>query len=88
MFSLFFSKIKLYDEATFVKANKSGLGVVVRNNHGLVIASLAQQLPSTYQAVEIETLAATRALEFALEIGVDRDIVKCDSETVVKALVT
>ena len=71
----------MYDEATFVKANKSGIGFVVRNNHGLIIASRPQQLRSAYQAVEIEAHAATRGLEFALEIGFNRAMVEGDRDS-------
>ncbi|KAK9998808.1 hypothetical protein SO802_018411 [Lithocarpus litseifolius] len=39
-------------------------------------------LLSAYQVVEIEALAATRALEFALEVGVNHAIVEGDSEIV------
>ena len=38
--------------------------------------------------MEIEALAATWALEFALEVGVNHAIVKWDLEVVVKALAT
>ena len=66
--------------------NKFGIGVVVCNSHGLVIASLAQQLPQAYKAIEIESLATTRALELGLEIGLDRVIVEGDSNVTMKAL--
>ena len=66
--------------------NKSGIGVVVCNSHGLVIASLAQQLPQAYKAIEIESLATTRALELGLEIGLDRVIVEGYSDVTIKAL--
>ena len=66
--------------------NKFGIGVVVCNSHGLVIASLAQQLPQAYKAIEIESLVATRALELGLEIGLDRVIMKGDSNVTMKAL--
>ena len=64
------------------------MGVVIRdnNNNGLVITSLIQQLLLAYQAVDIEALAAIRALEFALEVSINRAIVEGDSEVVVKAL--
>ena len=68
--------------------NKSGIGVVVRNSHGLVIASLAQQLPQAYKVVEIKSLATARALELGLEIGLDRVIVEGDSDVTFKALAT
>ena len=59
---------------------------MIRNNLGLVIASLVQQLPQAYQAVEVEAMAACRAMEFGREIGVAKVIVEGDSATVVNAL--
>ena len=75
-----------YDGAVFPDENRSGVGVMIRNNLGLVIASLVQQLPQAYQAVEVEAMAACRAMEFGREIGVAKVIVEGDSATVVKAL--
>ena len=39
-----------------------------------------------YQLVEVETIAACRAVEFGSEIGVDCAIVEGDLELIVKAL--
>ena len=51
-----------------------------------VITSLAQRLSQAYKAIEVEAMAAIRALEFAGEIGVDRIMVEGDSTIVTKAL--
>ena len=59
-----------YDGATFDSENMSGIGVVIRDSQGSAVAALSQQLPRRYHAAEIETLVATRALEFALDIGI------------------
>ena len=59
-----------FDSDVFWNESKNGIGVVIQNQAGLVIASLSQQLLCAYQALEIEVLAAARALEFGLEIGV------------------
>ena len=67
---------------------RSSIGVIIRNNQGLVIASLTQKLPQAYQAIEIEPMAAIRALESGLEVGIDQAIVEGDSEIVVKTLVS
>ena len=77
-----------YDVAIFSNSNNSGIGVVIRNRKGLVIASLAQRLSQAYKAVEVEAMAAIRALEFAGEIGVDRIMVEGGSTIVTKALKT
>ena len=77
-----------FDGATFANVNKSGIGVVVRNSNGLVIASLAQQVPQSYKVVDIEALAAAWALELGLEICLDPVIVEGDSNVTMKALAT
>ena len=60
--------------------------MVVRNCNGEVMASLVQQLEQAFQLVEVEAIAACRAVEFGSEIGVDCAIVEGDSEVIVKAL--
>ena len=49
--------------------NSSCIGLTIQNSEGLAIASLAQRLKQAYKAVEIEAMAAIRALEFAAEIS-------------------
>ena len=51
-----------------------------------MIASLAQSLNQAFKAVEIEALAASRALELAADIGLDNVIVEGDSLVVTQAL--
>ncbi|XP_030937723.1 uncharacterized protein LOC115962976 [Quercus lobata] len=75
-----------YDGAVFSEVNKSGIGVVIRDSSGQVIAALVQQLSQAYQAVKVVAMAASKALEFGNEIGIDKEIVERDSDTVVKAL--
>ena len=60
--------------------------MVVRNCNGEVIASLMLQLEQAFQPLEVEAIAACRAVEFGSEIGVDCAIVEGDSEVLVKAL--
>ncbi|KAK7844539.1 hypothetical protein CFP56_010703 [Quercus suber] len=65
-----------YNGGIFAKENKLGIGVVVRDSNGLVIASMVQQFPQAYKAVEIEAMAASRASEFGLEIGIHQAILE------------
>ena len=58
-----------FDGATFAGEKCSGLGVMVQDNEGLVIAAMATCVPQFLQAIEIEALAANKALEFAQEMG-------------------
>ena len=52
--------------------NKFGIGVVIRNNQGLVITSLSKQLLQAYYLEKIEALAAAKALQFASVIGINQ----------------
>ena len=75
-----------YDAAISNAENKAGIGIVVRDYNGEVMASLIQQLEQAYQPMEVEAMAACKAVEFGSEIGVDCAIMKGDSEVIMKAL--
>ena len=75
-----------FDEATFVGAKCSSLGVIVRDKEGLVIATMATRVPQLLQAIEIEALVANKALEFAQEMGISDVILEGDSSLVMAAL--
>ena len=71
---------------TFSVENKSGIGVVIRDSSGLVIASCSKLLPQAYHASEVEALAAMQALVFAQEVGVSKAILEGDSAMLMKTL--
>nr|XP_023876693.1 uncharacterized protein LOC111989131 [Quercus suber] len=75
-----------FDGAVFSKENNSGIGVVVRNEQGLVLGSCSKRLLQAYSPIEIETMAAATALAFASELGVRRAVLEGDSLAVIKAL--
>ncbi|XP_030924605.1 uncharacterized protein LOC115951568 [Quercus lobata] len=75
-----------YDGAVLDEENKAGVGVVIRDCNGEVIASLIQQLDQAFQLVKVEAIAACRAVEFGNELGVGCAIVEGDSVVIVKAL--
>ena len=68
-----------YNRAIFEQQGKAGLGVVIRNSNGEVVASMSQlvQLPTTVS--QVEAMSARKATEFALEIGFDKIILEGDS---------
>ena len=76
-----------YDGAYFVEEEAAGIGVVVRNELGQVMASLAEKLIMPQTVEILEALAARRAMIFMEELGLCRVILEGDSETVVKALI-
>ena len=57
----------------------SGVGVVIRDNNGSVLASFSKKIPQAYKPDEIETLAAMIALSFQHELGFRRAILEGDS---------
>ena len=63
-----------------------GLGVVIRNEQGLIMASLTQQIHLPASVIEIEVLAAWRALELTLELGFDNIVLEGDSKIFFKSL--
>ena len=71
----------------FSNENKFGLGVVIRNNFGLVIASCSEKLSKAYTCEEIEALTAVKALSFALELGITKAVLEGDSLVVFKVLI-
>ena len=74
------------DEALCEADNTAGLGVVIRNEHGQVMASLSERilLPST--VLEVEALAAGRGLELAVETGFRNIVLESDSQILITAL--
>ena len=64
----------------------SGIGVVLRDERGSVLASLSQNIPQVCKPLDIETLAASRALKFATELGFNKVVLEGDCEVLMKAL--
>ena len=75
-----------FDGAFFVKENCAGVGAVIRNEQGLVMASLSQKIPLPFIVIEVEALAARRAVKFAAELGLDQIVLEGDSEILINTL--
>ncbi|KAL4626029.1 hypothetical protein ACB092_05G065900 [Castanea dentata] len=58
-----------FDGAVFSKENKSGIGVVISDDYGLVMALLAKQLPRVHSPLEIKALIVSTTLQFASNLG-------------------
>jgi ribonuclease HI len=58
-----------FDGALFKESNAGGIGVVIRDINGMVIAKLSQKIYGTHTVEMIEALAARRAILFAKEVG-------------------
>ena len=75
-----------FDEAYFTGDNKAGLGIIIRNDVGLVMAALTQQIPLLASVEMVEVLVARRALWFAMELGFHRLVVEGDSEVIINSI--
>ena len=75
-----------FDGEILEQENRAGLGVVIRNHDGMVMASLSEIIPLPSIVIEVETLAAQRVVEFALELGFDNIFLEGDSEVLIKLL--
>ena len=75
-----------FDGALFEKDQCAGIGVMMWNDQGLVMASLSQRIPLPFTVIEVEALAAHRAIEFAAEIGLDGVIMEGDSKVLINTL--
>ncbi|KAK9989426.1 hypothetical protein SO802_029665 [Lithocarpus litseifolius] len=73
-----------FDGATFPELGKAGLGVVVQNWEGNVMASLSEQAPLPFSPDIVEAMAAARAISFAQELGIRPFILEGDSEVVIE----
>ena len=75
-----------YDGAIFTDSDEAGLGVVIRNDSGLVIAVLSKKIriPCSVELVELQ--AVRKAVHFAAELGFHQVCLEGDSKIVFKAL--
>ena len=74
-----------YDEAVFEGSEEAGIGVIVRNDRGEVLAALSEKIPYLGSVVLVEVLAARRAIQFFMELGITQSIFEGDSKIVYKA---
>ena len=77
-----------FDSALFMKEQRAGIGVAIQNENGLIMVSSSQQIPLPGTVVEVEALATRKALELALDCGLDRVILEGDCEILMKTLQT
>nr|XP_023879227.1 uncharacterized protein LOC111991659 [Quercus suber] len=75
-----------FDGAVFQSKGEAGLGAIIRNDHGLVMAALTQVIPLPTSVETVEVLAARRALYFAQELGFDHIILEGDSDIAIRAM--
>ena len=75
-----------FDGAVFKERDRARIGVIIRDCHGLVMASMSQIIPLPLIVVELETLAVIKALEFATDLGLAPVVLEGDLEILTNAL--
>ncbi|XP_075649675.1 uncharacterized protein LOC142620145 [Castanea sativa] len=75
-----------FDGAVFVDTGEAGIGVVIRNEIGEVMAALSEKIALLPSVEILELLAARRAAVFAVELGFQNVIFEGDAEGVIKVL--
>lgn len=63
-----------FDGALFENDGAAGIGVVIWNSHGAILASLAENFPMSSSVSVLEMLAGRRAGLFAKEIRINYSI--------------
>ena len=59
-----------YDEAVFEGLEEAGIGVIVRNDRGEVLAALSEKIPYLGSVVLVEVLAVRKGVQFIMELGI------------------
>ena len=75
-----------FDGALFKETDSAGLGIIIRNDLGLVMAASSQIIPLPTSVEMVEVLAACNAICPARELQFNKVIVEGDSEVVIKSL--
>uniref|UniRef100_A0A7N2MVZ4 RNase H type-1 domain-containing protein n=1 Tax=Quercus lobata TaxID=97700 RepID=A0A7N2MVZ4_QUELO len=75
-----------FDGAVLTDEDRAGIGVIIRDSQGMVMASMSHNITLPISVVELKTLAAAKALEFSIDLGFVSAIFEGDSKIVMKAL--
>ena len=75
-----------FDSAIFESSGRAGLGVVVRDVEGMIIAALSQNIPLPNSVESVEAMAARCAILLAQEISLTQVVVEVDSLKVIEAI--
>ena len=74
------------DVVVFSKTKAVGIGVMVCDHEGLVLAALSKRIPLPLGPLEAKAKAMEEAVYFARDIGLHDVIIETDSSTISGAL--
>ncbi|KAK9987011.1 hypothetical protein SO802_031962 [Lithocarpus litseifolius] len=75
-----------FDAAIFSGQEKSGIGAIIRNDKGEVMAGMSAIGPKVDTSEEAELLACRRSIEFAVDAGFTRLVIEGDNSNVMQAI--
>ena len=80
--------LKRYDfhGVVFEDSREAGIGDVIRNSRGDVLASLSKRILNSLSIATLELLAPRRPAMFVQEVGIGNSIFEGDYEVVIKVL--
>ena len=64
----------------FREDNLTGVGVIVRNGEGKVMASMVESFQLPLSITVVEVIAAKKALQFAIDLGLSSIVLEGDSK--------
>ena len=81
------NRVKInFDGALFGESDSAGIGVMIRNSEGEVMAALFEKIVKPQAAELVEILAALRVVLFYIETGFYNSVFEGDSSTIIKLL--
>ena len=78
-------KVK-FNRAIFREEQKASVGVIIRDEHGRVIASMADGISLPFSVDAVEAFAAKEALKFAQECGLSAIVLEGDPKRTIDSL--
>ncbi|XP_075638353.1 uncharacterized protein LOC142610424 [Castanea sativa] len=75
-----------YDGAVFIDSGEAGIGVIVRDARGEVIAALVEKIHYPGSGEVLEALAARRVAKFVVELGLSSSVLEGNAEVVCRVL--
>ncbi|XP_075641907.1 uncharacterized protein LOC142613431 [Castanea sativa] len=75
-----------FDAAIYTDMGRSGVGAIIRNENGEVMAALSAMGPFVQDSEEAEIVACRIALEFAIDAGFSDLVVEGDNVNVMRAI--